>query len=403
MALLILFVMFILILKALIPGGRIVPAPGTEILDGGLIILLFLKALRNRLKMPAYQRTSWVPTIVLLNLSSIYDEIAVRILHLLLFLYEKEKEMANIKEIARLANVSVSTVSRVLNHHPYVSEEKRKLVHQVMKELDYTPNRTAIDLIRGKTHTVGVILPYSDHPCFDKIVNGITKAAFQHEYATTLLPTNYNPDIEIKYLELLRTKKIDGLIITSRANHWDSILAYQEYGPVIACEDTGDIDVPCAFNDRKTAYAESFRYLKSRGHENIAFTCVREADRSPSTADKAAAYKAVCGRLEDRHMLSGCNDMNDGELAAEHFYMSGRVPTAIYANSDEVAAGIHLFAKKNNWDVEIIGEGNTSISRVLGFPSLDLNLEQLGIAAFSLFLQDEPADIKIQHKFKKKA
>lgn len=95
--------------------------------------------------------------------------------------------------------------------------------------------------------------------------------------------------------------------------------------------------------------------------------------------------------------------MNDGELAAEHFYMSGRVPTAIYANSDEVAAGIHLFAKKNNWDVEIIGEGNTSISRVLGFPSLDLNLEQLGIAAFSLFLQDELADIKIQHKFKKKA
>ncbi|KIU10130.1 transcriptional repressor of carbon supply (LacI family) protein [Bacillus subtilis] len=87
-------------------------------------------------------------------------------------------------------------------------------------------------------NTVGVILPYSDHPCFDKIVNGITKAAFQHEYATTLLPTNYNPDIEIKYLELLRTKKIDGLIITSRANHWDSILAYQEYGPVIACDET---------------------------------------------------------------------------------------------------------------------------------------------------------------------
>lgn len=64
---------------------------GTEIMDGGLIILLFLKALRNRLKMPAYQRTSWVPTIVLLNLSSIYDEIAVRILHLLLFYMKRRK------------------------------------------------------------------------------------------------------------------------------------------------------------------------------------------------------------------------------------------------------------------------------------------------------------------------
>lgn len=102
-------------------------------------------------------------------------------------------------------------------------------------------------------------------------------------------------------------------------------------------------------------------------------------------------------------MLSGCNDMNDGVRAAEHFYTSERVPTAIYANSDEVAAGIHVFAHKNRWDVEIIGEGNSSISRVLGFPSLDLNLEQLGIAAFFLFLQDEPIDIKIQHQFEKKA
>lgn len=311
--------------------------------------------------------------------------------------------MANIKEIARLANVSVSTVSRVLNHHPYVSEEKRKLVHQVMEELDYTPNRTAIDLIRGKTQTIGVILPYSDHPCFDKIVNGITKAAFRHEYATTLLPTNYNPDIEIKYLELLRMKKIDGLIITSRANHWDSIIAYQEYGPIIACEDTEDIDIPCAYNDRKAAYIESFRYLKNRGHENIAFTCVRSADKSPSTANKAAAYQAVYGSLEDRHMLTGCNHMDDGEQAGAYFYTSGRAPTAIYANSDEVAAGIYVFAQKKDWDVEIIGEGHSSISRALCFPSLDLNLEQLGTAAFSLFLQEHPIDIKIQHQFMKKS
>ena len=102
----------------------------------------------------------------------------------------------------------VGTVSRVLNRHPYVSEEKRRLVNQVMKELDYTPNRTAIDLIRGKTNTIGVILPYSDHPCFDKIVNGITKEAFAHDYVTTLLPTNYDPAIEMTYFELLKMKRL---------------------------------------------------------------------------------------------------------------------------------------------------------------------------------------------------
>ncbi|WP_156122668.1 hypothetical protein [Bacillus sp. MSP13] len=75
-----------------------------------------------------------------------------------------------------------------MNQHPYVSEEKRKLVHQ---------------------------LPYSDCPCFDKIVNGITESTYQHENATVLFPTNYNSAIAFNYLELLRTKKIDGFIMTS--------------------------------------------------------------------------------------------------------------------------------------------------------------------------------------------
>lgn len=73
-------------------------------------------------------------------------------------------------------------------------------------------------------------------------------------------------------------------------------------------------------------------------------------------------------------MLTERNHMDDGEQAGAYFYTSGRVPTAIYANSDEVAAGIYVFAKKKDWDVEILGEGHSSISRALCFPSLDLNL-----------------------------
>lgn len=199
-------VIYTLIWKALIPGGRIVRVPGTEISAGVWITLLFLRVLRGRLKMPRYQHTSWAPTIVLLNLRSIYDEIAGDWSHC--FFYDekgerdgKHKRDCEIGECICFDCVTCTESSSVCVWR------KRKLVHQVMEELDYTPNRTAIDLIRGKTQTIGVILPYSDHPCFDKIVNGITKAAFRHEYATTLLPTNYNPDIEIKYLELLRMKK----------------------------------------------------------------------------------------------------------------------------------------------------------------------------------------------------
>lgn len=310
--------------------------------------------------------------------------------------------MANIKEIAKLANVSVATVSRVLNNHPYVSEEKRRLVNQVMKELDYTPNRTAIDLIRGKTNTIGVILPYSDHPCFDKIVNGITKEAFAHDYVTTLLPTNYDPAIEITYFELLKMKKIDGLIVTSRANEWETAVPYLEYGPIVACEYIQHQAIPCAYNDRQAAYRESFLYLKNRGHRDVAFTCVREAAKSPSTTDKVNAYKAVFGSFDESRILIGCHDMDDGKRAGEHFRGFSKPPTAIYAHSDDVAAGLYQFAKEQKWDVEIIGEGNVSVSRALNIPSLELHLERVGKEAFLLFLNGETAKKQIMHQFQRK-
>ncbi|MCQ97433.1 LacI family transcriptional regulator, partial [Listeria monocytogenes] len=158
--------------------------------------------------------------------------------------------MPNIKEIAKLAGVSVTTVSRVLNNHPYVAEEKRARVQAVIDELDYSPNRSAMDLARGKTNTVGVIIPYNDHPWFDKIVNGILEAAFKNRYSVTLFPTGYDPKEEEKYLMRLKTKQVDGLIITSRANNWDVILPYLAYGPIIACEYVESKEISCSYIDR---------------------------------------------------------------------------------------------------------------------------------------------------------
>ena len=72
--------------------------------------------------------------------------------------------MANIKQIAKTAGVSISTVSRVLNNHPYVKEEKRKRVLDAVEELNYAKNINAVHLIRGKTYTIGVMLPFINLP-----------------------------------------------------------------------------------------------------------------------------------------------------------------------------------------------------------------------------------------------
>ncbi len=73
---------------------------------------------------------------------------------------KKVKNMTNIRDIAKKAGVSVSTVSRVLNHHPYVKEEKRRLVEQVIHELNYEQNINAVHLSKGKTNMIAVVLPF---------------------------------------------------------------------------------------------------------------------------------------------------------------------------------------------------------------------------------------------------
>ena len=85
--------------------------------------------------------------------------------------------MANIRDIAKHADVSVTTVSRVLNEHPYVSKEKRTRVHAAMKELGYLRNQQALTLSTGKTQRIVVILPYMNHPYYGFFVNGLAKAA----------------------------------------------------------------------------------------------------------------------------------------------------------------------------------------------------------------------------------
>lgn len=104
--------------------------------------------------------------------------------------------MANIRDIAKITGYSVSTISRVINNHPYVDDEKRAKVLEVMAELNYVPNRSAQNLSYGKTKNIGVIIPFVNHAYYDQMLSGIMNAAFEHGYRISLLPTNYDQKLE---------------------------------------------------------------------------------------------------------------------------------------------------------------------------------------------------------------
>lgn len=124
--------------------------------------------------------------------------------------------MSNIKDIADKAGVSVTTVSRVINNHPYVSEEKRKRVLEAMEVLEYTRNVHAVHLSKGFSNMIGVVMPTIGLPYFAELMAGISDAAAESGIHLSLFQTNYDVKKEIFALSQLKQRQVDGLIFARR-------------------------------------------------------------------------------------------------------------------------------------------------------------------------------------------
>lgn len=121
--------------------------------------------------------------------------------------------MATMKDVARLACVDVSTVSRALNDTASVHPETKARIFAAVKELCYQPNVLAQGLKKGKRHTIGVVLPRLHLAIFSEIMQGIEKEARKYNYATLICITEDDPEIEKESLNRLRNGFVDGIII----------------------------------------------------------------------------------------------------------------------------------------------------------------------------------------------
>lgn len=121
--------------------------------------------------------------------------------------------MAGIREVARLAQVAPSTVSRALNGSGYVAEETKEKIRRAVSELDYVPNQWIRNLYRKKTGIIGVLAPELIHPYFSVLWSELEKELHRHGYNMMLCNTGENPLIEREYLDTLERNLFDGMII----------------------------------------------------------------------------------------------------------------------------------------------------------------------------------------------
>lgn len=312
--------------------------------------------------------------------------------------------MTNIHDIARLAGYSVSTVSRVINHQKYVADDKRAKVEKIMHDLDYVPNRVARDLSKGQTKTIGVVLPYANHPYFARVVDGIVTAAFEAGYKITLLPTNYEMTIERQYLDQLRSKAYDALIFTSRSSSLATLEHYRKYGQIVCCEDPGeDRPLAAAYTDRLASFVSALTWAKTHGYLRMGVVLSRDNVISASTRLTRQAYEQVYGKLAAQNLYTGAVKYEDGYQAGAYFTTVTPAVEAIFANGDDIAAGIQqYYIEKQLTPVPVIGQENLLSSRLLKFSTIDHHLEALGQAAFKLATGHSTTHELIKSKFIKR-
>ncbi|MHA6528733.1 LacI family DNA-binding transcriptional regulator [Paenibacillus sp. BAC0078] len=301
--------------------------------------------------------------------------------------------MANIQEIARLAGVSTTTVSRVLNGHPYVSGSIRARVLEIISQLDYVPNANARSLKKGSTRLIGIIA-VSLSPLLLNFIRAFAEIAQQYGFNITLFMTNGDLEKELVALEMLRSKQLDALVCVLRANDWEVIEAYTKYGPIVTWQRLQSEKIPSVFMDHYRAYLLGLEHLYSKGYRKILSiyamsTGLNTKERMRAYADFVAKYAIPdhgFPQFQDKAAVQ------DGEELAGWWIAQTDRPDAIFCSNDEVAAGVVTELRRRGFsvpgDVGIMGFDNTGVAHLLDLTTIHYPVD----------LQAENAFILIQNR-----
>jgi DNA-binding LacI/PurR family transcriptional regulator len=311
-------------------------------------------------------------------------------------LYKGDSIMTNIRKIAKLAGVSVSTVSRVLNDHPYVKEEKRRQVLAAVNELNYIKNANAVHLSKGKTNCIGVVLPFLNLPYFGEILQGIAGEALKHGYHLQIFQTDYEKEAELDAFHRLQMKEVDGLIVTSRSNSIDTLGTIMDGLNVVFCENLYEVEKKVYINHYEAIRA-GMDHLYSKGHSRIGL-CLHRTFGTNSEERMRGFYDSaeVAGHeVREEWIFNECLHLQDGRDVFHQWEALKDKPSALIVTSDQVSAGIVSAARREGIDIPgelaILSFDNHPLADALDITSFEVPIRKMGEEAFKLFIEDVPS------------
>lgn len=311
-----------------------------------------------------------------------------------------------IYDVAREANVSMATVSRVVNANQNVKPATRKKVLKVIEELGYRPNAVARGLASKKTTTVGVIIPDISNSMYAELARGIEDIATMYRYNIILSNSDQNENKELQLLETMLGKQVDGIVFMSDVISAELLYEMQRSPTPIVL--AGSIDESAAIAsvniDYYGAAYEVVKKFIDNGHKKIAFVSGPFTSRI-NKAYKLKAYREAltdAGIDFDENLVVECNNTYDEGIEAAKT-LAAFEPTAYFVSNDEMSIGVlhglGELGKKIPEDVEVISYENSKLARMarptltsVAFPLYDIGAVSMRL--LTKYMNDEEIEEK---------
>lgn len=278
-----------------------------------------------------------------------------------------------IYDVAREANVSMATVSRVVNGNPNVKPTTRKKVLATIERLGYRPNAVARGLASKKTTTVGAIIPDISSIFFAELARGIEDIATMYKYNIILSNSDQNKDKELQLINTMLEKQVDGIIFMGGNISEEHVQQFSTASVpvVLAATYDGTDSIPSVNIDYEAAAYEATRQLIEKGNKKIAFVSGKEEYTSNELKHQGylRALKEASIEIVDEYVVNGDYTYDSGIKAIQQFMELNDKPTAVFAASDAIALGVIHGAQDLGYqvpdDIEVFGFDNTRLATMV--------------------------------------
>lgn len=311
-----------------------------------------------------------------------------------------------IQEVAKKANVSVATVSRVMNGNYPVKKETREAVLKAIDELNYIPNMQARELTKQKSTTIGVVVPSLTNMFFPEVVNGIENHLKKKSFSIILSCTNNDSDAEKDCINNLISRNVSGIIVIGPRSDVIKSKFYNKISikiPLVFINsEYADSNISCVCNDESKGAIMALKYLLDNNHKDILFI------RGQNIYSYDIKEKAYTDLLKKLHYFNENNIINIGDGNSSETVdntlnkmleiLPSSSATAVFACNDLMAVGVLNACKKLKIkvpnDIAIIGYDNIPLSKFVEpkLTTVDQNMFLLGINAAMLLIEKIESD-----------